>query len=106
MRHILLVASIMVPVFAMAGKLDLKQDLSGLDLAVVMVPADNPDAIKITNNTAKVVACNGDFTGPDAGAPRTVTIQPGKSATVRVPGTYGDTPRSAELKCAEKASKK
>jgi hypothetical protein len=87
---------------AIAGKLDLKQDLSGLDLAVAMVPEANPDAIKITNKTAKVVNCNGTFTGADAGPTRSVTIQPGKAATIRVPGNYADMPRSAELKCAAK----
>ncbi|AMO22812.1 hypothetical protein GCM10027034_32900 [Ramlibacter solisilvae] len=109
MRLVLIVATLMLPAYAMAGKLDLKQDLSGLDLTVAPVPADNPDAIKITNNTAKAVRCSGSFTGADAGPPRSVTIQPGKSATVRVPGTYTDMPRSADLKCAEyvkKAAKK
>lgn len=104
MRHIAFFLSIaLTSICAIAGKLELKQDLSGLDLVVTMVPADNPDAIKITNKTAKVVSCTGNFTGADnTGAKNTLTVQPGKSATMRVPGTYTDMPRDAELKCAGK----
>jgi hypothetical protein len=105
MRQVLLFAAIVLPATAMAGKLELKQDFSGLDLVVAQVPADNPDAIKITNNTTKVVSCSGSFTGADKGGKQTVTIQPSKSATMRVPGTYSDMPRAAELKCTEKSSK-
>jgi hypothetical protein len=105
MRQVLLIAAIVLPVVAMAGKLDLKQDLSGLDLVVAPVPADDPDGIKITNNTAKVVSCKGSFTGADKGGTATVTIQPSKSATMRVPGSHSDMPRDAELKCAEKTGK-
>ena len=87
---------------AQAGKLELKQDLGGLDLTVMMEPPDSPEAIKITNKTTKVVACTGAFTGADYGGTKTVTIQPGKADVIRVPGTYTDMPRGAELKCAEK----
>jgi len=102
MKNLPILIAILLPAYASAGKLDLKQDLSGLSLEVAMVPADNPDAIKITNKSAKVVTCRGSFTGADAGPKGTITIQPGKSGTVRVPGTYTDMPRSAELKCEEK----
>jgi hypothetical protein len=106
MTKLLVLAAIVLPAVASAGKLDLKQDLGGLDLAVAMVPNDNPDAIKITNKTSKVVRCSGRFTGTDNAGTRTVTIKPGKSATVRVPGTYSEMQRSAELKCAEKQAAK
>jgi len=104
MRHVAFFLSIaLTSVCATAGKLELKQELSGLDLDVAMVPADNPDAIKINNKSAKVVSCTGNFTGADnTGTKSTVTVQPGKSATMRVPGTHTDMPRAAELKCAEK----
>jgi len=101
-KLIALVVMGLVPVYAHAGKLDLKQDLGGLDLTVMMDPPDSPEAIKITNKTTKVVACTGAFTGADYGGAKTVTIQPGKADTIRVPGTYTDMPRGAELKCAEK----
>jgi hypothetical protein len=70
-----------------------------------MVPGD-PNAIKISNKTTLVVTCPGSFTGADAGQSRTVTIQPGKSGTLAVPGNYADMPRSAELECAEKQAQK
>jgi hypothetical protein len=101
-KLILLTAATLLPAFATAAKLNLTQDLGGLDLTVAMEPLDSPQAIRITNKTTKVVACTGKFTGADAGPPSTVTIQPGKSATVRVLGTYTDTPRSGDLKCQEK----
>ena len=105
MKYLVLL-TILLSADASAGRLDLKKDLGGLDLAVTMASADNPDAIKIANKTTTVVTCTGTFTGADAGGPRTVTIQPGKSATIRVPGSYTDMPRSAELKCGEKPTKK
>jgi hypothetical protein len=94
--------TILIPALASAGKIDLRQDLGGLDLAVTMVPANNPDAIRIANKTAKPVVCSGSFTGADAGGTSVVTIKPGKAGTIRVPGSYTDLPRSAELKCSEK----
>ena len=106
MKTFLLFLSILVPAFANAGKLDLTQDLGGLDLAVTLVPVDNPNAIRITNKTTTVVTCKGRFTGADAGNTSTIAIKPGKSGTMPVPGTYGDRQRSAELKCAEKAAAK
>lgn len=101
-KLIVLIATSLLPAYAGAGKLNLQQDLGGLDLAIMMEPPDSPEAIRITNKTTKVVTCTGNFTGADYGGPATVTIQPGKSDTVRVPGTYTDMPRTAQLKCAEK----
>jgi hypothetical protein len=105
MKNLLVLLTILLSAYASAAKLELKQELSGLDIAVAMVPGD-PNAIKISNKTTLVVTCRGSFTGADAGQSRTVTIQPGKSATLAVPGNYADMPRSAELKCAEKQAKK
>jgi hypothetical protein len=104
MKNLVIIATLLVPAYACAGKLDLKQDLSGLDLVVAMSPKNNPSLIKITNKSGKVVACKGDFTGADASSPQTVTIKPGKSAVIRVPGTYTDLPREAHLACMEKQS--
>jgi hypothetical protein len=78
--------------------------LSGLDVAVAIVPGD-PNAIRISNKTTRVVTCRGRFTGADAGQSWTITVRPGKYATLAVPGNYADMPRSAELKCAEKQAK-
>jgi hypothetical protein len=101
---VLIVASVL-PAYASAGKLDLKQDLGGLDLTVAAEPLDNPEVLKIANKTTKVVRCHGNFTGADYGGTVTVTIQPGKSTTVRIPATYTDLPRSGQLKCAEAKAK-
>jgi hypothetical protein len=101
-KLMLFIAVGLLPAYANAAKLNLKQDLGGLDLTVAMEPPDSPQAIRITNKTTKVVVCTGSFTGADAGPASTVTIQPGKSDTVRVLGTYTDTPRSGDLKCTEK----
>ncbi len=106
MKSLLVLLAILLPAYASAAKLELKQELSGLDIAVAIDPPDNPTAIKISNKTTLVVMCRGSFTGADAGQSRTVTIQPGKSGTLPVPGNYADMPRSAELKCAEKQGKK
>ena len=106
MKNLLVLLAILLPAYASAAKLELKQELSGLDLEVAMVPPDSPEAIRITNKTAKAVTCVGNFTGADAGPARTITIKPGKYGTVRVPGKYSDMPRSAELKCAETQAKK
>ena len=76
------------------GKLDLTQDLGGLDLAVTLVPVDNPNAIRITNKTTTVVTCTGRFTGADAGNTSTIAIKPGKN-TVAV-GVTGDAPRGPQ----------
>jgi hypothetical protein len=105
MKNLLVLLTILLSAYASAAKLELKQELSGLDIAVAMVPGD-PNAIKISNKTTLVVTCRGGFTGADAGQSWTVTVQPGKSAALAVPGNYADMPRSAELKCAEKQAKK
>jgi hypothetical protein len=97
---------ILAPALASAGKIDLQQELGGLDLAVTMVPPSNPDAIRIANNTTKLVTCTGTFTGADAARTNTVTIKPGKAGTIRVPGNYADMPRAVALKCAEKPAPK
>jgi hypothetical protein len=100
MKNLLVLLTILLSAYASAAKLELKQELSGLDIAVAMVPGD-PNAMKISNKTTLVVTCRGGFTGADAGQSWT-----GKSATLAVPGNYADMPRSAELKCAEKQAKK
>ena len=105
MKNLLVLLTILLSAYASAAKLELKQELSGLDIAVAMVPGD-PNAIKISNKTTLVVTCRNSFTGADAGQSWTVTVQPGKSAALAVPGNYADMPRSAELKCAEKQAKK
>jgi hypothetical protein len=106
MKNLIVLLAILLPAYASAAKLDLKQELSGLDIEVTMVPPDDPDVLKIANKTAKVVTCVGSFTGADADQKKTITIKPGKSGTVKVPGNYADMRRSAELKCAEKPAKK
>jgi hypothetical protein len=104
-KNLLVLLTIPLSAYASAAKLELKQELSGLDIAVAMVPGD-PNAIKISNKTTLVVTCRDGLTGADAGQSWTVTVQPGKYATLAVPGNYADMPRSAELKCAEKQAKK
>jgi hypothetical protein len=68
----------------------------------MMQPPDSPKTITISNKTSKVVTCIAYFTDADFSGVRRVTIQPGKSVTVRVTGTYTDMPRSAELMCGER----
>ena len=109
-KLIVLIVVSLLPAYATAASLDLKQDLGGPDIAVMTDDPDSPDAIKITNKSNAVVACTLSYTGADAGTVATpVTIQPGKSGTIRVTvDTSTPTRRSANLKCAEKmvASKK
>jgi len=99
---IILIVASLLPAYAYAGKLDLKQDLSGLDLTVAVEPVDNPEAIRVTNKTTKVVACTLSYGGASPASPSTVTVQPGKSDTVRVTADTVGAPRTGNLKCAEK----
>ena len=43
-----------------------------------------------------------DLGGLDRNRTVTVTVRPGRSATIRIPGIRGGMPRSGELKCQEK----
>lgn len=83
-KLILLIAASLLPTYASAANLDLKQDLGGLNIAVAMEPPISPEAIRVTNKSTKVVACTLSYTGANAGMASTVTIEPGKSDTVRV----------------------
>lgn len=102
-RLIAVVAASMLPSYAGAGPIDLTKDLGGLDVAVVLVPRDNPDGMRIDNNSDKTISCSANFTGADQNRTVRVTVEPGKSATVRVPHKRGGMTRTAELKCREKA---
>ena len=85
---ILVIAVGLLPAYASAAKLDLKQDLGGLDLAVAIEPPPpgDPVAIMITNKSTQLVACTLSYGGVEAGmASAEVTVQPGKSGTVREP---------------------
>ena len=99
---IILIAASLLPAYAYAGKLDLKQDLSGLDLTVAMEPVENPEAVRVTNKTTKVVACTLSYGGASPASPSTVTVKPGKSDTLRVTADTAGAPRTGNLKCAEK----
>jgi hypothetical protein len=103
-KLIVLIAASLLPVYANAAKLDLKQDLGGLDLVVATdpPPPGDPVAIKITNKSQVVATCALSYTGADAGMANTVTIPPGKSDTLRVQADAANAQRSANLKCAEK----
>ena len=63
MKSLLVLLAILLPAYASAAKLELKRELSGLDIAVAMYPPDNPTAIKVSNKTTLVVTCRGSFTG-------------------------------------------
>ena len=106
MKLILLIVATLLPAYAHAATLDLKQDLGGLDIAVVMEPPISPEAVRVTNKSTKVVACTLSYTGANAGIASTVSIAPGKSDTMRVKVDDSNAPRSGNLKCAEAASKK
>jgi len=107
-KLILLIAANLLPTYASAQMLDLKQDLGGLDIAVAMEPPYSPEAIRVTNKGTKVIACSLSYPGANAGMASTVTIQPGKSDTMRVKVEDTKAARSANLKCTEEktASKK
>jgi hypothetical protein len=104
-KLIVLIAASLLAAYANAAKLDLKQDLGGLDLVVAIEPPppSDPAAIRITNKSQVVASCALSFTGADAGmAKNTVTIQPGKSDTLRVTADAANAQRSGNLKCTEK----
>jgi hypothetical protein len=65
MKTLLLLLMILMPACANAGRLDLAQDLRGLDLSVTLVPSEHPDTIIVENKTAKIVTCSGSFVGPE-----------------------------------------
>ena len=103
-KLIVLIAASLLPAYANAAKLDLKQDLGGLDLVVAIEPPPpgDPVAIRITNKSQVVASCALSYTGADAGMATTVTIQPGKSDTLRVTADAANAQRSGNLKCTEK----
>ena len=104
-KLIVLIAASLLPAYANAAKLDLKQDLGGLDLVVAIEPPPpgDPMAVMITNKSTQLVACTLSYSGVEAGmAPAEVTVEPGKSGTVRVTPNASNAPRSGNLKCAKK----
>ena len=106
---ILLIAAGLLPAYANAAKLDLKQDLGGLDLVVAIEPPPpgDPVAVMITNKSTQLVACTLSYSGVEAGmASAEVTVQPGKSGTVRVTPNASNAPRSGNLKCVKATPKK
>jgi hypothetical protein len=103
MKLIAAVAASLLPSYAGAGPIDLKQDLDGLDVTVTLAPRDNPDAMRIDNKTPKTISCSAHFTGADENRTEKVTVEPGKSGTIRIPHKRGGMTRTAELKCREKA---
>jgi len=100
-KLIALIVASLLPAYAGAGSLDLKQDLGGLDVTVTLVPKDDPNAMRIDNKTQKTISCSANFTGADKQRTVKVVVKPGKSATVHIPGTHSDMPRTGELKCQE-----
>ena len=89
---LLFVVTNLLPTYATAATVDLKQDLGGLNIAVVPY---SPEAITVTNNSTKVIACSLSYTGVSPDMASTVTIEPGKSDTMRVL----EASKSAKLKC-------
>ena len=103
LKLIAALAASLLPFYAVAGPIDLTQDLGGLDVTVTLAPRSNPEVMRIDNKTLKSISCSAHFTGADQNRTAKLTIQPGKSGTIRIPPNRGGMPRSAELKCREKA---
>ena len=103
-KLIVLIVATLLPAYANAAKLDLKQDLGGLDLVVAIEPPPpgDPVAIRITNKSKVVASCALSYAAADAGMASTVTIQPGKSDTLRVTADAANAQRSGNLKCTER----
>ena len=100
-KLILLIAASLLPTYADAAKLNLKQDLGGFDLTVTMEPTpDSPTAIRIVNKSDTRVECKLSYTGANAGTASTVTITPQNYDTIRVIVDDSNAPRSGNLKCA------
>jgi hypothetical protein len=102
LKLISLVALGLLPSYAGAGPIDLTQDLGGLDVDVILAPRDSPEAMRLDNKSLKTITCSAHFTGADQNRTVKVTIEPGKSGTIRIPPNRGNMPRSAELTCREK----
>lgn len=97
------IAAGLLPSYAGAGPIDLAQDLGGLDVNVSLAPRDNPQAMRIDNKSSKTISCSAHFTGADQNRTAKVTVEPGKSGTIRIPSNRGGMPRTAELQCREKS---
>jgi len=95
-------AASLLPIHAVAGPIDLTQDLGGLDVSVILAPRSSPEVMRIDNKTLKTISCSAHFTGADQNRTAKLTIAPGKSGTIRIPPNRGGMPRSAVLKCREK----
>ncbi len=102
MKLIAGLAAALLPFCAGAGPIELTQDLGGLEVIVTLGPRDNPEAMRIDNKSLKTISCSAHFTGADQNRTVKVTVEPGKSGTIRIPRNRGGMPRSAELKCREK----
>ena len=103
-KLIVLIAAGLLPAYANAAKLDLKQDLGGLDLVVAIKPPPpgDPVAIRITNRSKVVASCALNYTGADATMMTATVIQPGESDTLLVTADAANAQRSGKLKCTEK----
>jgi hypothetical protein len=103
MKLIAVVAAGLLPSYAGAGPIDLTQDLGGLDVTVTLAPRDSPEAMRLDNKSLKTISCSAHFTGADQNRTVKVTVKPGKSGTIRIPPNRGGMPRTAELRCRERA---
>jgi hypothetical protein len=98
---------------AMADGVDLEKELNGLNIQVDVIgtgsdgggtgstASSGPQALKVSNNDKVVVSCKlqpGAAESQDTTAPA-ASIEPGKYATLRVPGKYTGAPLTAKLLC-------
>lgn len=98
---------------AMADGVDLEKEFNGLNVQVEVIgsgsegggtgstASSGPQALKVTNNDKVGVSCElqpGGAEAQDTTAPA-ASIEPGKYATLRVPGKYTGAPLTAKLLC-------
>ncbi len=103
MKLLAAIAASLLPSYAVAGPIDLTQDLAGLDVTITLAPRSSPEVMRIDNKSAKTISCSAHFTGADQNRTVKLTVEPGKSGTIGIPPNRGGMPRAAELKCREKA---
>ncbi|GGM06405.1 hypothetical protein ACFQDN_12025 [Pseudomonas asuensis] len=96
-------AASIAPAVCLAQGLELDQDVGDLNILAESssqeLPNDAPQLITLTNNEHAPVNCWLQAYGPKDSEQEEHLIEPGKSATLRMPGKSAETSTKAKLVC-------
>jgi hypothetical protein len=102
----LFLVAALLPGITLAQGLELDQDVADLNILAEAsrqeLPNDSPQSLTLTNNESVPVNCWLQAHGPKDAEQEEHTIEPGKSATLRMPGKSSDASTHAKLVCRKK----